>query len=309
MRYVFIVNPTAGKIKGNEHILEMINNHFAGRNDYKVYVTKYQGHAKEIAELEAKTGEQMRIFAAGGEGTAFEVINAIVGYDNVALGVIPCGSANDYLKFYGEKELFMDLEDIEKGVETEVDIIKADEYYCINQCAAGMDAIVADRMKKFKRVPLVSGSMAYKLAIIKLFLGKIGMEFKIKLDNGKEFLQNCLFAVCASGPVYGGGYICAPNASPFDGELDFTIIKTISKLKVPAFLKSYEKGEQGRFDYCNMGRCKSMEIEADKEFPITLDGEVVYKKKVKFELVEKGLRFVLPKKISDKFSIKEAITT
>ena len=57
----------------------------------------------------AESGEELRIFAAGGEGTAFEVLNGVVGFDNVSIGVIPCGSANDFLKYFGNKEEFFDI--------------------------------------------------------------------------------------------------------------------------------------------------------------------------------------------------------
>lgn len=304
MKHIFIINPVAGKTKEKSGIISKINEYFSGRNDYQIFVTEYPGQASEIAKKQAQSGEEIRIYAGGGEGTVFEVLNGVFGYENVSLGVVPCGSANDYLKFYGEKEIFTDIEQLEKGETLEVDVIKADEYYCLNQCAAGMDAIVADRMKKFKRIPFVSGSMAYKLAIIKLLLGKLGLTLKITVDNGASRLKDCLFAVCASGPVYGGGYICAPNASPLDGILDYTIIDTISKLKVPSFLKAYEKGGQGKFDYCEMGNCSSMEIEADKEFPVTLDGEIIYKKKVRFEIIKKGIKFIVPQKIAIKFKQK-----
>ena len=228
MRYVFIINPVAGKGKGPEAIIPKIKECFGGKENYTVHVTRYKGEAREIAETQAKTGDNIRIFACGGEGTFFEVLNGIVGYDNVEIGVIPCGSANDFLKCFAEKDAFLNIKEMSRGVAVELDLIKADDLYCINQCSVGMDAIVADRMQKFKTLPLVSGKMAYNLAIIKLFLGKIGLDLKIKLDDKIEITKNCLFAVCANGKVYGGGYTSAPNALPFDGKLDFTIVDTIS---------------------------------------------------------------------------------
>ncbi len=300
MRYVFIVNPVAGKGKGPATVVPKINEYFKNGEDYTVYVTSYKGEAREIAELQARTGDKVRIFACGGEGTFFEVLNGVVGYDNVEIGVVPCGTANDFLKCFGEKELFLDIEEISEGKSVELDLIKADDMYCINQCSVGMDAIVAERMQKFKKIPFVTGKLAYTLAIIKLFLGKIGLDLNIKIDDKIKISKNVLFAVCANGPVYGGGYTSAPNATPFDQKLDFTIVDTISKLKVIPFLKSYSEGTQAKYDYCTMGNCESMEIYADKPFPVNLDGEISPKNHVRFEIAKKAINFVLPRSLANK---------
>lgn len=305
MRYVFIVNPVAGKGKGPDTVVPKINEYFKNGENYTVYVTSYKGEAREIAELQARTGDKVRIFACGGEGTFFEALNGVVGYDNVEIGVIPCGTANDFLKCFGEKELFFDIEEISEGVSVELDLIKADDMYCINQCSVGMDAIVAERMQKFKKIPFVTGKLAYTLALIKLFLGKIGLDLNIKIDDKIEISKNVLFAVCANGPVYGGGYTSAPNATPFDQKLDFTIVDTISKIKVIPFLKSYSDGTQGKYDYCTMGNCESMEIYADKPFPVNLDGEITPKTHVHFEIVKNAIKFILPKSLANKMLINQ----
>ncbi len=301
MRYVFIVNPVAGKGKGPTKIVPKIKEYFNNGENYTVYVTTFKGEAREIAENQAKMGDAVRIFACGGEGTFFEVLNGIVGYENAEIGVIPCGSANDFLKFFGEKEVFLDISEAASGVAVPVDLIKADDMYCINQCSVGMDAIVADRMQKFKKIPGVTGKTAYNLAIIKLFLGKIGLDLNIKLDGKEEISKNCLFAVCANGPVYGGGYTSAPNANPFDSKLDYAVVDTISKLKVLSFLKSYSDGTHGKYDYCSIGNCTTMEISADEPFPVNLDGEIFHKNYVKFEIVPKAIKFVLPKELAKEF--------
>ncbi|MBQ0083202.1 MAG: YegS/Rv2252/BmrU family lipid kinase [Clostridiales bacterium] len=304
MRYVFIVNPVAGKGKAPEIVLPQLEKYFEGRDDCTVYVTKSQGDTKKLAVKEAQKGDKVRIYACGGEGTCFDVLNGVFGYDNVEIGVIPCGSANDFLKYYGEKELFFDIKEMVEGTAVDIDIIKADEFYCINGCSVGMDAVVADDMRIFKGWPLVSGSMAYKLAIVKNFVSKIGANLKITINGKLKCIKNCLFVVCANGPVYGGGYKSAPYAVPDDHKLDFTIVETISKLKVPGFLKLYEKGKHDGLPYCELGNCESLEIEADKPIPINLDGEIIHRARIKFEVMKNAAKFVLPKKIANKILVK-----
>ena len=299
MKYLFIVNPAAGKGTKQEDIVKAVNAYFADNPaDHEVYMTTAPGDAKTKANTAAQSGEDIRIFACGGEGTVFEVLNGIAGFDNVELGVIPCGSANDFLKFFPDSAPFSDIAGQVCGEAVPTDLIRANDYYCLNGCSVGMDAVVARDMSIFKNWRWVSGPMAYKLAVLKTFLGKIGVTVDLSVDGGEPKRENCLFAVIANAPYYGGGYKSAPEADPFDNMLDFTKVDTISKLKVPKFLSLYEKGEHGALDYCTLKRCHSMEFTADSPVPVNLDGEIIETTHMAFSLVRGGVRFVLPRSLA-----------
>ena len=178
-----------------------------------------------------------------------------------------------------------------------IDLIKAGDKYCMNQCCAGFDARVADQMTKFKRLPFVSGSMAYNLSLIKNVLGKLGINIRVVTDGKEFFSGSALFAICANAPVYGGGYRSAPKAIPDDGVLDCITIKTIGLLKFLRLVGVYKRGEHERLDVCNMGRCREFEFFAEHEVPISLDGEIIYADKLHCEIVEKKINLVVPEGI------------
>ncbi|MBQ1186646.1 MAG: YegS/Rv2252/BmrU family lipid kinase [Clostridia bacterium] len=294
MRDVFIINPAAGKEDNTKELTLAIREVYG--DDCKILITTGEGDALKKAKAEAETGDDVRIFACGGDGTSFEVLNGIVGYKNAAIGVIPIGSANDFIKYFGfdSKPRFLDIKKQKNGKLLSIDLIKAGDYYCMNQCCAGLDAQVADFMKGFKRLPLVSGPMAYNLAVVKAFLGKIGINMKV-ITDGKIFKEgSVLFAVCANAPVYGGGYISAPKAVLNDGQLDCVTIDTVKKLQVPGLLPKYKSGQHEKLDVCTYGRCESFEFQADVEIPVSLDGEIIHTKSFKCEIVKNGINFVLP---------------
>ena len=309
MRYVFIVNPVAGKGKYEQNVLPKINECFSDtKGDYKIIITKQAGEACELVKNECETGDKITFFACGGEGTCLEVLNGIVGFDNATLAVYPCGSANDFLKYFGSKAPFLDLNDQLNGTAVSVDLIKADDMYAINQCSVGMDATVANGMQAFKKIPFVNGPLAYNLSVVKTFFSKMGNRIKIKIDG--EFIgeKDCLFAVCANGPVYGGGYKSAPSAVPFDGKLEYVIVDTISRLKILKFLGTYKAGKHQNLPFCKVGNCRSMEIISEKPIPVNLDGEITLKTKTKFELCEKKIKFLLPKTVAQIYKEKQLLT-
>lgn len=295
MKNVFIINPVAGKGNLQNGIIDSIKEYFSGKKEeFEIYISKKRSDAEEFAKKLALSGERYNIFACGGEGTFYEVLNGAIGHDNVSLGVIPCGSANDFLKHFKNRNAFLDIAAQVGGSKTKMDVIKAGDRYCINGCSVGMDAIVARDMSIFKNWPLVSGKMAYNLAIIKTFIKKIGVKIKITLDDGKPFDANCLFAVVANAPYYGGGYMAAPGALPDDGRLNFTLVDTISKLKVPGFLKRYEKGAIKDLSYCKLDFCEKMSFTADKLTPVNLDGEIIESKSMDFSIIKKAVSFIVP---------------
>ena len=298
MRYVFYVNPLAGKGTLQETVIKTIEDYCKGKQlEYKIHFKNDIDDMMLSASKEAKKGD-VRMFACGGEGTVMAVLNSVVGYDNVELGVIPCGSANDFLKFFKDRKGFADIDEQINGEAVEMDLIKAGSMYCLNGCSVGMDAVVASRMSTFKRWPLVSGSFAYTLAIARTFLGKLGITADISVDGGNFERKNCLFAVIANAPYYGGGYMGAPDAVPYDNKLDFTLVDKISKLKILKFLGLYKRGEHKALDCCTIKRCTSMEFKSDKPIPVNLDGEIIETHSMKFELVKNAVKFVLPKSIA-----------
>lgn len=297
MRYVFLINPTAGKNESYLNVLPQIESYFAENGgEYKIVYSEKRGDAKEKARAEAETGDEVLIFACGGEGTCFEILNGIAGYDNVTLSEIPTGSANDFLKSFGNenKSAFLDIKQLIEGVTVKMDVIKADEFYCLNGCSVGMDAVVGRDMAIFKNWPLVNGSLAYKLAIVKTFFGKLGAVLDITVNGEHKYKKNCLFAVVGNGPAYGGGYYATPKALPYDKILDFTVVETISKLKILKFLKTYERGKHETLSCCDVGNCESLEFKCEKAVPINLDGEIIERKEMKFEIMKQFVKFRLP---------------
>lgn len=298
MRYLFFINPTAGKGKLQESVIANINEYFSKTEyEYKIHITAHKGDAEQTARKEAKTGDIITMFACGGEGTEYEVLNGIMGFDNVTLGVIPCGSANDFLKCFSEKNSFLDIEKQINGDTFYMDVIKADDRYCLNGCSAGMDAMVGRDMTIFKNLPLVSGPMAYNLALVKTFFGKLGIKMRVSLNDGEFVYQNCLFAVVANGPCYGGGYFAAPKAVPNDNKLNFTLVDTISHFKILRFLPLYKSGRHSHIECCHLNSCSSMEFISEKPIPINLDGEIVVKNRMRFDIVRNGVKFVVPRGI------------
>ncbi len=304
MKHVFIVNGTAGGGKAIMRLIPQIESYFAENGgDYVIEPTACKGDATDIARRYASSGEAVRIYACGGDGTLHEVVNGVAGYKNAEVGVFPCGTGNDYVATFGDRQDFMDVDGQIKGSSIEVDLICTDGMYSVNQCSMGFDAAVADNVVRFKKKPLINGSMAYILSVLYTLMGKMGNELTITVDDNEPITGHFLFAISAKGNYHGGGMKSAPEAKPDSRLLNFVIVRNVTRRRLLTLLPKYIKGLHTAPKYSDIVASsfgKKMHIVAKKPLPVTLDGEIVITEEITSELVEKGMRFILPRKIAVK---------
>ena len=107
---------------------------------------------------------------------------------------------------------------------------------------------------------------------------------------------NYLFSLAASGQYYGGGYHGAPQAVINDGLLDFLFVETISRLKVPNFLKRYKAGKHLDMPIVHSCRGTKMVVSSSKPVTVCVDGECFSEKEITFKVRQNSARFVIPEK-------------
>ncbi len=299
MRHVFIINPAAGKHQNALAHIPDIEEFFRVNPQYgtpEIVCTEYVGHATELAAQYAQSGEAVRLYACGGDGTVSEVLQGMYEHENAELAIFPCGSANDYIRSFPSHD-FQNLAALVAGQAHEVDLIRCGDRMSLNIACMGMDADVAGKMSKYKHWPLVSGPMAYNLAIVDVFFHRIGKDLTITLQtpHGEVTRQGrYFFALAASGQYYGGGYRGAPEARTDDGILDFVLVRRMSRLSILRFLPNYKKGDVKDCPYVESLRGTSMTVHCDEGAMVALDGEIIEKTDITFSLYERPLRFVLP---------------
>ena len=303
MRTIFLVNPAAGKRGRALRLLPEIQAYFTAhpeQGDFKIRITGAPGEAAAIAKEETVSGERTRLIACGGDGTLMEAASGIYGREHVELGCIPCGSANDYVRSFADAGEFRSLDALLNGQVRKVDAIRCGERISLNLCSMGMDADVADKMTRFKGLPLVSGPMAYQLAIAYVFCHRIGKTLRVVMDTTEGRVEETgryFFALAANGQYYGGGYQGAPEAVPDDGLLDFVLIKAIPRVKIPGFLSRYKAGNHLDMEICTHYRGTRMQVHCGESAVVNVDGECFHDTDVEFELLPGAYSFILPRRL------------
>lgn len=298
MRHIFIINPHAGKGKAASVLKPQIEEYCQAANlDYTIEMSPTTEESNKFIREVASSGEQVRFYACGGDGTLFEVVNAVYPHKNAEVAVIPMGSGNDFIRLFGDKDSFRDIDAQVNGTAIELDLIKYENWVAINQCSMGLDAEVCAKQSYFKKIPFMTGEMSYVAALIYCFLRKIKNEFTVSIDGGPAKKMTVLFCVSGNSRWYGGGFKAAPHALPDDGGLDFVVVeKTVHRYKLFPLVSLYKNGDHGHkyFDFIHMNRGKKITIHSDVEAAVNVDGECFYTNDATFEIIEKGIKFVVP---------------
>ena len=297
MKHIFIVNPAAGKGSAAKRIIPEIEAYFEKHQDlsWEIYQTKAPGDGKAYAETVAKTGEAVRFYACGGDGTLYEVVNGAYKYPNAAVGIIPLGSGNDFARVFGDSEKLFDIDAQVNGEIVPFDLIDAGDHVAINQCSMGLDAEVCAKQAYFKKMPGVGGEFAYTLSLFYCLMRRLKSEFKVVIDDKETYEGTMLFSLCANGRWYGGGYKGAPKAVPNDGLLDFVMVrKTVGRLKLVGLVGKYKRGEHLDWDFTTFVRGKKMQIFSKKPAAVNVDGECEYVEESTFRILESALPVIMP---------------
>ncbi len=310
MRHIFIVNPVAGKQDAGR----MMEGKIAAAAkecgiDYTLELTKAPKHAAELAQGYAGSGEDVRLYAVGGDGTLNEVLSGAWPHKNAAVASIPCGSGNDFVRTFGTVEDFLDIPALIRGVAQDIDLMQVDGGICAAITSTGLDAEVAYNIPKYRRVPLLGGTMAYNMSILEKLLKPLGKTLRITI-NGRVQEGKYLIATVCNGQTYGGGYRAAPMASVTDGILDVILVKKIGRARLVSIIGKYKNGQhftEGEIlpefrDVMEYYRATEVEIDptGDEQFILNVDGECGPAPRLYAKVLPLAGRFVLPAALAER---------
>ncbi|MBQ6376141.1 MAG: diacylglycerol kinase family lipid kinase [Lachnospiraceae bacterium] len=283
MHYI-IYNPTA-QSAGKDNTLAIIRHVFSSEGvDCRFCATEYPGHAEVLAAEISESDPEAVIVAVGGDGSIHEIINGLKNLDTVTLAVVPHGSGNDFAKGMGisSDPLQASLAAASPGKIRHLDIGVLSyggrrERFCVS-CGIGFDAAVCHEaldspIKDFLN-SVGAGQLSYTMIAGKqIALYKAG-DVKVRVDGDKSYRFPKTYFVAVMNQKYeGGGVMMTPEALPDDGKLDVFVCAGIPKAVLVGALPLARYGAHTRFRGLHFIRAEMVEIRADRERPVHMDGE------------------------------------
>ena len=306
VKHIFIVNPEAGPTSPLEDIKRKLES-IGKLEESEIYVTKSPQDATDFvsSRLKEESDEILRFYACGGDGTISEVASGAVGYDNAEISCYPTGSGNDYVKCFGGKPYFSDLEALMNSEAEPVDLMSVCGRYSINVCNVGFEAAVAEAMGRVRRKKILGGKNAYTTGIIKALFTNMKNKCTVIADG--EVINprgTMLLCTIANGQYVGGAYRCAPRSLYNDGLLDVCFVKPVTIFTFLKLISKYKEGlhlDDPKFQkYIVYRRATKIEVHARKNASICIDGEILNASDYTIEVIPNAIKFAHPANILSK---------
>lgn len=321
MRALLVVNPVATTT--GERTRDVLAHALAGDLKLEVAVTRYRGHARELARRATEQESADMVIALGGDGTVNEVVNGLLHHGPDAgplprLAVLPGGSTNVFARALGLPNDAVEatgalLDALHSGRERAVGLGLAagargtdDEGVpprWFTFCAGlGFDAGVVGRVESERERGKRSTHALYVRQALRQFAGdRRGPGRLTLLREGQEPLAGLALAIVCntspwtflgSRPVY-----AAPEAS-FDTGLDLTGLTHLSSLSVSRYaaqlLRSTpDRGPRGRHVVALHDE-SDFTLQSQVPLPFQLDGDHLgLRRSVSFTGVRRALRVIV----------------
>lgn len=287
LQFLFVVNNSSGtnqSIKWND----VINDFFIDKDaSFKIYNLPEQFEIVQIKDR-IKNEQPINVIAVGGDGTVTMLANILAGTE-IALGIIPAGSANGMAKELGIPEDAKDaLKIILEAKIKYCDLIRINKSkYCLHLSDIGLNAHLIKHFDEGK----LRGKLGYALVILKTLWNKERMQAIIKTKD-VEVRRNAFMVVLANATKYGTGAVINPHGNLRDGLFEVIIVR---KLALGSLLKMLLKPGIFNPKKIEIIPSTSVEITTLKKTHFQIDGEYQGEiKKVNAEICEGILKIIEP---------------
>lgn len=268
----FIINPKAGGKDGDKikKAIPKLEKRLMERGvQYVIHMTKCKGQATELTRSLIAQGAT-DVIVVGGDGTLHEVINGFSDFEKVNMGIIPCGTGNDFASALNlPKDPVDALDLIIDGTPKFTDFMQLPGVRGLNVVGTGIDVDVLKRYEKKKK----KTKWAYTSCLIKTLFNFEYTDFEAQTDEGTQKYRSFIAAV-ANGHRFGGGVEICPPANPTDGLLNFVAIDELPPLKIiGAFLK-LKKGKLLELPGAHHILTKKITVTPKNPCTVNVDGEL-----------------------------------
>jgi YegS/Rv2252/BmrU family lipid kinase len=268
-RALAIVNPAAGKGAGQRLARRIARDFRAHGIRIDIVRTPARDEAARLAREGTADGYRL-IVAVGGDGTANEIANGIVGSDAV-LALYPIGAGNDLARALGYPRRRRDvLRFLGSARRRTIDVGELNGRVFVNAAGVGIDGHVAERIVSTVRI--VGPTLGYFAGALFAIATYQPQPMRVLVD-GELKSGRFLTVVAANGTHFGSGMHVAPNASMDDGTLDVVLAGDLSRWRSIVALAKLYRGEHIDGQDIVLKRAHAVEIELERPLPIEIDGE------------------------------------
>jgi diacylglycerol kinase (ATP) len=239
---------------------------------------RLRAHGAEVSVHSIRTHEEVadagpidRLVMAGGDGS-IGICAELAGRLDVALAVIPAGTANDFARAHGLPARLDDAVRLAvEGRRTEsMELGRLDGRPFVNVVSAGLSPVAARLAQAHKPV---LGPLAYAVGAVRAGLTAHPVACDVRIDGETLFTGEAWqVMVSVSGAFGGGSRIDA--ADPGDGQLHVTVVPAGSRVGLVRRAQGMRRGDIAGQPGVRDGEGHEVDLGLDAGEDVNLDGEL-----------------------------------
>lgn len=241
---------------------------------------------------------------AGGDGTVNGVLNIFAG-SGIALGVIPCGTANDLCSMHHlPAQLSTACDVILRRQLRAVDLISANGRYFVTGGGLGFPstvAAIADGMRSGRSVAKAAramlGSKLYVVSAALALVAKPRPPARLAIQSDRGALETASLALMISNqPLLGKHFYVAPQAVSDDGQFEVCAVgDPRSRIALAAVVLRVLNGSHAGSPLVTTWRARELEVRSAEPLPFYADGEhLVTANYFAVKIVPRSLNLIVP---------------
>ena len=278
MTTLAILNPAAGGGAAGRRVDALLPELRTIFPDLELVRTAGPGDATALAREGRRRGVA-QILVIGGDGTAFEALNGLFPGDDPdrpALGYLPLGTGNSFVRDFGITDAASALAAMRSGARRRVDVIRLEHaggsLHYVNLCSVGFSAAAGELTnRRFKGL----GAAGYIAAVLVTLARLEHPVFPVSLDGAAWDRRPAALLSFSNSGFTAGTMNMAPGADPSDGLIDVIRVGALSR---PQFLATFPKifaGTHTAAPDIEHARARSVRFDLNKPVDCMIDGEIV----------------------------------
>lgn len=307
-----VLNPIAGQGAALRMFPQVQEQLRAAGMEFDVAHTRASLHAVQLAWDAPKQGYE-RIIAVGGDGIVHEVLNGLMRASNegetIALGIIPLGTGNDFIKSLPpalnpgqtRDDWKLSIPRVTSPNTALVDVGKITvdvptpgvphPQYFTNGTDVGFGALVA---KAIRGIPL-TGMAGYMVAVMQVLLDYGLPRIKLTIDDKEVIELNTTLTAVTNGRCFGSSFWLTPMAEISDGELNVMIAQPLGRVGIVQIIPLLMKGTHLNHPAVSFKQARKVVIESPEPLIMEADGEMPFNqaRRMVIEILPKRLRVMV----------------
>lgn len=296
-RIAILVNPGAGNGRAQRLTAPVLRR----LREHGVAIDQVLADTPAAAQerlLAAAGRDPEAILTVGGDGTHAIGVQVAV-RTGVPLAVVPAGTGNDLPRALGlaagdwstavDRALHAPVRAMDAGLITRAD---GSTRSFATVATAGFDSLVTDRANALRRP---RGRSRYLVAVAAEYARLSARPFRLRLDESEVVDGPLILCAVGNTASYGGGMRICPEADPFDGLLDLTVVHDVPRprLELPRVVGQIYRGSHLEHPAIRPLRGRTVELESPG-MNVYGDGDLAGRAPVRLEACPAALPVVLP---------------